>query len=29
MRARINEAVKAAMKSGAKDRLSTLRMVTA
>jgi hypothetical protein len=29
MRARINEAVKAAMKSGAKDRLGTLRMVTA
>lgn len=29
MRARINEAVKAAMKSGDKTRLATLRMVTA
>ena len=29
MRAKINEAVKAAMKAGAKDRLGTLRMVTA
>lgn len=29
MRARINEAVKAAMKSGDKPRLATLRMITA